>query len=407
MGIELYPHQQEALGRIKNGIILNGVVGSGKSITGLAYYFTKVCDGDLDTLTMKKPIDIYIITTAMKRDRHEWDSECARFMLSTDEKLCKHGVKVVVDSWNNIKKYEGVSGAFFLFDEQRVVGNGVWVKAFLRISRFNQWILLSGTPGDTYMDYIPVFIANGFYRNRSEFIREHVIYKRYLKYPAVDRFAGIKKLERYRSAVLIDMNFARATKAHHIKVTVPYDVALYKDALKRRWNFYAEPQRPIETASELCYILRKIVNSDFRRADEVVRLVKEHKKAIIFFNFTYEVDLLIRSFAFAGIPTARWDGKKHEPIPDGDAWAYLVQYAAGDSGWNCTETDTIIFYSQSYSYKSTVQAAGRIDRLNTPFRDLYYYHVRSGANIDLAIHNALESKKEFNERRYVSSFRCS
>ena len=257
------------------------------------------------------------------------------------------------------------------------------------------------------MDYIPVFIANGFYRNRSEFIREHVIYKRYLKYPAVDRFVGIKKLERYRSAVLIDMNFARATTAHHLKVTVPYDVALYKDVFKKRWNFYAEPQRPIETASELCYILRKIVNSDFRRADEVVRLVKEHKKAIIFFNFTYEVELLIRSFAFAGIPTARWDGKKHEPIPDGDTWAYLVQYAAGDSGWNCTETDTIIFYSQSYSYKSTVQAAGRIDRLNTPFRDLYYYHVRSGANIDLAIHRALESKKEFNERRYVSSFRCS
>ena len=407
MGITLYAHQQEALNKLHNGSILNGTVGSGKSITGLAYYFTRVCGGDLSDLKMAKPTDIYIITTAMKRDKKEWDSECARYLLSTDPAKCYHGVKVVIDSWNNIKKYEGVSGAFFLFDEQRVVGNGAWVKAFLRISRFNQWILLSGTPGDTYMDYIPVFIANGFYRNRSEFIREHVIYKRYLKYPAVDRFVGIKKLERYRSAVLIDMNFARATTAHHLKVTVPYDVALYKDVFKKRWNFYAEPQRPIETASELCYILRKIVNSDFRRADEVVRLVKEHKKAIIFFNFTYEVELLIRSFAFAGIPTARWDGKKHEPIPDGDTWAYLVQYAAGDSGWNCTETDTIIFYSQSYSYKSTVQAAGRIDRLNTPFRDLYYYHVRSGANIDLAIHRALESKKEFNERRYVSSFRCS
>ena len=65
MGIKLYAHQQEALDKLHNGAILNGTVGSGKSITGLAYYFTKVCNGNLDTLEMGKKIDIYIITTAM------------------------------------------------------------------------------------------------------------------------------------------------------------------------------------------------------------------------------------------------------------------------------------------------------------------------------------------------------
>ena len=367
MGITLYAHQQEALDKLHNGAILNGTVGSGKSITGLAYYFTKVCNGNLDTLEMGKKIDIYIITTAMKRDKKEWDAECARYLLSTEPAKCYHGVKVVIDSWNNIKKYEGVSGAFFLFDEQRVVGNGAWVKAFLKIAKVNQWILLSGTPGDSYLDYIPVFIANGFYRNRTEFIRNHVIYKRYLKYPAVERFVGTKKLAYLREKVLIDMNFKRATLAHHETIIVPYNVDIYKQLLKTRWNVYES--RPVETSAELCYLLRKTVNSDYRRLETLANLLSQHKRAIIFFNHTYEAELIIELCKSLDIPCARWDGKKHEQIPKTEAWAYIVQYAAGDSGWNCTDTDTVIFYSQSYSYKSTVQAAGRIDRLNTPFTE--------------------------------------
>lgn len=399
MGITLYAHQQEALDKLHNGAILNGTVGSGKSITGLAYYFTKVCNGNLDTLEMGKKIDIYIITTAMKRDKKEWDAECARYLLSTEPAKCYHGVKVVIDSWNNIKKYEGVSGAFFLFDEQRVVGNGAWVKAFLKIAKANQWILLSGTPGDSYMDYIPVFIANGFYRNRTEFIRNHVIYKRYLKYPAVERFVGTKKLAYLREKVLIDMNFKRATLAHHETIIVPYNVDIYKQLLKTRWNVYES--RPVETSAELCYLLRKTVNSDYRRLETLANLLSQHKRAIIFFNHTYEAELIIELCKSLDIPCARWDGKKHEQIPKTDAWAYIVQYAAGDSGWNCTDTDTVIFYSQSYSYKSTVQAAGRIDRLNTPFTDLYFFHLRSNAGIDRAINAALKRKQEFNATRYI------
>lgn len=399
MGIELYAHQQEALNKLHNGAILNGTVGSGKSITGLAYYFTKVCDGDLSTLKMGKPIDIYIITTAMKRDKKEWDDECSRYLLSTDANKCYHGVKVVIDSWNNIKKYDGVSGAFFLFDEQRVVGNGAWVKAFLKITKVNQWILLSGTPGDSYMDYIPVFLANGFYKNRTEFIRNHVIYKRYLKYPAVERFVGTKKLAYLREKVLIDMNFKRSTVAHHETIIVPYDVDIYQQLLKTRWNSYES--RPVETSAELCYLLRKTVNSDYRRLEALSKLLRAHSRSIIFFNHTYEVELIMDLCKSLDIPCARWDGKKHEPIPNTKRWAYIVQYAAGDSGWNCTDTDTVIFYSQSYSYKSTVQAAGRIDRLNTPFTDLYFFHLRSNAGIDRAIYSALKRKKEFNATRYI------
>ena len=399
MSFELREHQKAALAKMRNGCILNGSVGSGKSLTSLAYYYIRVCGGSLETRVMTNPRDLYIITTAMKRDKKEWPIECAQFGLVEGKN--KNGVNIVIDSWNNIKKYEGVVGAFFIFDEQRVVGKGAWVKAFLRIARSNKWILLTATPGDNFMDYCPVFIANGFYKNRTDFIKQHVVTKPYVKYWAVDRYVNVRKLYYYRDKILVPMDFERNIEYHHIDIIAPYPSALYKDIMKRRWNVFED--RPIINASELCYLLRKIVNMDERRLQLVANLVEDHKKVIIFFNFTYEADLLTRMCNDRNIPVAKWDGHKHEKIPTSDRWVYLVQYAAGDSGWNCIETDTIIFYSQNYSYKSTVQAAGRIDRMNTPFTNLYYYHVRSQSGIDNAIHRALKQKKKFNERAFFGA----
>lgn len=395
MSFKLRDHQVEALKRMHNGCILNGSVGSGKSVTALAYYFTRVCGGSLETMKMAKPRNLYIITTATKRDKKEWPIECAVFGL-------EEGRGLVIDSWNNIQKYIKATGAFFIFDEQRVVGKGAWVKAFLAIAKRNQWILLSATPGDNFMDYCPVFIANGFYRNRTDFIRQHVIYKPYVKYQAIDRYVNVRKLYYYRDKILVPMEFERNVEYHHYDVFAPYASELYKTAMKTRWNPFTN--EPIVNASELCYTLRRIVNSDERRVQMVGDIIETHKKVIIFFNFTYEAELLIELCKRLNMPVARWDGVKHEPIPKTERWVYILQYAAGDSGWNCIETDTIIFYSQNYSYKSTVQAAGRIDRMNTPFRDLYYYHVRSKSGIDNAIHRALSQKKKFNEKSYFKNF---
>ena len=395
MGFELREHQKIALNRLRDGCILNGSVGSGKSVTALAYYFVKVCGGSLETMKMAKPRDLYIITTATKRDKKEWPLECAVFGL-------EEGPGLVIDSWNNIKKYTDAVGAFFIFDEQRVVGKGAWVKAFLTIAKRNRWILLSATPGDNFLDYCPVFIANGFYRNRTDFLRQHVIFKPYVKYQAIDRYVNTKKLYFLREKVLVPMDFDRNIEYHHQDVIAPYASTLYKDVMKRRWNPYTD--QPIINASELCYTLRRICNSDYRRVQMVGDIIEQHQKVIVFFNFTYEAELLIDWCQRHDIPVARWDGIKHEPIPTTSKWVYILQYAAGDSGWNCIETNTIIFYSQNYSYKSTIQAAGRIDRMNTPFTDLYYYHVRSKSGIDNAIHRSLKQKKEFNEKRYFKKF---
>lgn len=442
----LFDYQMDAVNKMQDGVILNGGVGSGKSRTGLYYYF-KEHGGSInpDYIPMKNPRDLYIITTAMKRDTLEWEGELANFLISKNPEASYYKNKIVIDSWNNIQKYADITDAFFIFDEDRVTGNGVWVKSFLKIAKVNRWIILSATPGDTWEQYIPVFLANGFYKTKTEFIREHVVYSRYTKYPKIDRYTNTGRLIRLRNRILIDMDFSRHTVPHQEDVYVNYDILMYKDVGKTRKDpykpgyipcteddpdalligrdisieevtpilddWYYDPKegeyvkytyKPIKTPSELCYVWRKVVNSDESRQVALLELYDRHPKMIVFYNFDYELDILKSLYYGEDVEIAEWNGHAHQPIPESDKWVYLVQYTAGCEGWNCIKTDTIVFYSQNYSYKTVEQARGRIDRMNTPFTDLYYYHLKTRSGIDLAINRALKEKRQFNETKFVN-----
>lgn len=374
----LYPHQQEAVEKMHNGCLLYGGVGSGKSITSLVYYLQQIPTRDL-----------IIITTARKRDTREWEAECDRLDISLD--------KVTIDSWNNIGKYTSLNGKFFIFDEQRVVGKGTWSKAFIHIAKSNYWILLSATPGDTWMDYIPLFVANGYYKNRTDFLRQHVIFNPYVKWQQVQRYINVEKLMAIKKRVLVDMNMVRHTTRYKKFIKCGYDKKAYNELFKTRWDF--ENDCPIENVSRLCALARKIINTNYNRQIALISLVHEHPKVIIFYNFDYELEILKGVLNGGTTVVSEWNGHRHEPIPDSDRWAYLVQYTAGAEGWNCVETDTIIFYSLSYSYKAVEQAMGRIDRLNTPYTELFYYFLMSDASLDISIKKCLERKKDFNEGR--------
>ena len=392
MEVTLYDYQLKAVQQMKNGCILCGGVGSGKSRTALSYYY--ICmGGDPEATTqMRHPIDLYVITTARKRDTLEWEGEFCPFHIGSD----MYPTKAVVDSWNNIAKYKDVTGAFFIFDEQRVVGYGAWTKSFLKIARNNKWILLSATPGDTWMDYMPVFIANGFYKNKTDFVGKHVIYDwSNRKFPKIKQYLQPGLLIKHRNDILVNMDFKRQTKSHNEIVEVNYDKGLYRDICRLRLN--PETQEPLENASQFCYALRKVTNSDPSRQVAVLDIMAKHPRAIIFYNFDYELEILRNLPYDLDVEIAEWNGHKHEDIPQSASWVYLVNYGAGAEGWNCITTNTIIFYSQSYSYRTMQQAAGRIDRLNTPYTDLYFYHLRSKSSLDMAITQALNAKRKFNE----------
>lgn len=405
-GSILYGFQYEAVDKAFNGCIFNGGTGTGKSRTGLYFYFKEQGGSYVgsDYIPMKKPKDLYIITPAVKRDKGEWSEELSLFRLSEDSELNYYDNKVVVDSWNNIGKYIDVIGAYFIFDECKINGGGAWTKHFLKITKNNDWIMLSATAGDRWIDYWPVFVANGFYKNKTEFVREHVVYSQYCKnFPKIDHYINTQRLMRLRDKILIDMEVQRHTVPHDEDVYCNYDIQFYKDVFKRRWDPYKD--EPVKQASELCYVLRKIVNSDESRQTKLLELLEDHPKAIIFYSYDYERDILLNLGYSPGTKIAEWTGHKHEPVPEGDEWVYLVNYASGAEGFCCISTDTVIFYSQTYSYKTLIQSKGRVDRLNTKFIDLYYYHLKSRSGIDLAISRALKEKKKFNEQRWVDSWK--
>ena len=385
--IELMQHQKDAIGKLGNRKILYGGVGTGKSLTILAYYLEK-----------EAPKNIYIITTAKKRDSLEWQSEAVKLGISTKREFTpKHLGVLNVDSWNNISNYTDVKDAFFIFDEQRLVGSGAWVKAFQKIAKKNNWVMLTATPGDTWMDYLPIFIANGFYRNATEFKREHVVYAPYTKYPTIVRYLGMRTLEKYRNIVLVEMPYKKHTQRIIEEIFLPYDEEAFKRVTVDRWNIYEN--RPIKDAAEMFRLMRTVVNSDPSRLQTVRELLKTNPKIVIYYNFNYELDILRELCDQTTV--AEWNGKKKQQIPDTDSWVYLVQYVSGAEGWNCTETDTMVFYSLTYSYKNFEQAQGRIDRLNSPTSLLFYFLFLSNSLIDAAVRHSLSEKQLFNERKWA------
>lgn len=381
MEVDLYPHQEKALAKLRNGSILWGGVGVGKSRVAVRYY-----------LKAESPKHCIVITTAKKRDSLDWEGEFAQIGMGKATDATCHGV-LVVDSWNNISKYEGLKDVFFIFDEQRLVGSGQWTKSFIKITKFNRWIMLSATPGDTWLDYIPVFIANGYYTNRTEFKREHVVYNTYAKFPKVDHYVGVGRLVKIRNTILVEMPYTRETVRTTRDISVGYDKDLLDKVSVDRWNVYED--RPLRHIGEMFLVTRKVVNTDPSRLAAIRELLLDHPRVIIFYNFDYELELL-RTLADVR-PLAEWNGHKHQEIPDTEAWIYLVQYTAGAEGWNCTATDTVIFYSLTYSFKQFEQAKGRIDRLDTSHKFLTYFVISSKSWIDLAILKCLRAKKNFNE----------
>lgn len=376
--IDLYPHQEKALTRLKTGSILNGGVGSGKTLTSLVFYKNNFSDRKL-----------YVITTAKKRDTGDWEEDAELAGVNIEQ----------VDSWNNIKKYLWLDNAFVIFDEQRAIGYSTWGRTFIKIARKNKWILLTATPGDTWMDYMTVFIANNFYRNKTDFVDQHIEYDPWVKFPKIKKIHNEGKLIRNRRQILIPMSFKRNTKRIRQTIWSKYDKDLYSKVLNDRWNVFED--KPIENVSELMHSLRKVVHSHEDRILNAKILIDINDKIIVFYNYNYERDILKNIALELGKECTEWSGHAHEEIPDTDEWLYLVQYTSGAEGWNCITANTILFYSLNYSYKIMEQSEGRIDRINTPFNELEYYYLESKTGIDRDVAKAIKVKKVFNESAWV------
>lgn len=375
--ISMYEYQLEAIDKLQSGMILWGNVGSGKSRTSLYFYCKNYSNKKL-----------LIITTAQKRNNGEWLEECKVF-----------GLKPIIDSWNNIRKYEKYENCFIIFDEDHLTGYGAWSKTFIKMAKCNDWLVLTGTPGDNYSEFMTVFIAKGWYKNKRDFEENHVIYSRYSKYPKVDRYINQGLLEKHRRDILVKMFVEKRPRVHKEIVITQYDISKYKKAYKEKRD---ENNKPFKNATAFCLYLRKICNEDESKIVKVRELLLKHNKVIIFYNYIYEKEILLKLLkTMKTFNVGEYNGQHHDDIPIGERWAYLCQYTAASEGWNCLLCDTMIFFSMSYSYKAMEQAAGRINRVNTPYKDLYYYYLRTTSGIDLSINRALSTKRNFNESTFI------
>lgn len=376
--IVLDEKQEKALAELKpSGSILVGATGSGKSIVGLEWYRRK-----------RSTLPLLVITTAKKKDSNEWIEEAA--------KLDIHNIEVV--SWNTIQKYVSINNHVVIFDEHRAIGYGEWAKSFIAIAKNNDWIILTATPGDDWMDFAAVFIAEGFYRNRTAFLNAHVEWNPWVRYPKVLKWHNVWQLIEYRNLITTTLDYQRSALLHTFNIVTEYDKEAYTRALKTRWNPFND--EPIRNAAELCYCLRRISNETTSKLDILGEIFDAKKKLILFYNFKYELEMIRTWCSKNEILLREWNGEKHQDLPNGKSWIYAVQFIAGSEAWNCTSTDTLVFFSQNYSYRLMAQAAGRIDRRNTPYEHLYYYRLFTNSTIDNAINEALERKGKFNERLF-------
>lgn len=371
--IQLTPEQEQAVTKLKTGSILYGGVGSGKTYTSLVYY--KEVHSD---------VPLYVITTAKVRDSHSWEESAANL-----------GIKsITVDSWNNIEKYVTKNG-FFIFDEQKTLTYGKWSRTLIKIARSGKpWIMLSATPGDTWLDYMVVFIANGFYRNPTQFKEQHIVYNPYVKFPQIKEYINEGILMRHRRDILVPLVVKRHTRRHFESIYTDFNIALYSKVMTNRFNYLKN--RPIKNASELTQLVRRIISSSPGRIRALKEQMAKYPKMIVFYNYDYEKDIIIKAAEQGGYNVAQYNGKVHDDLPESETWIYAVQYTAAE-GWNATSTNHIVFYSPNYSWKVTEQAQGRIDRLNTKFTDLYYTFLVSHSSIDEAVLKSVAQKKKFNE----------
>ena len=376
--IKLLKYQEEAIQKLHSGSVLYGATGSGKSLTGLAYY-----------MRCWSHLDLYIITTSKKRNAGEWEEEIAKLGCPPPK---------AIDSWNRLKNYRMVSDAFFLFDEHKVGGHGKWAQSMITIAKKNKWILLTATPGDVWDDYASIFIANEFVKNKTTWNEDFCIFDRISKYPKIIGYQREDVLKNMRDAVLVPMEYQ--SEKVPIPYVIPYKVDHEEEAyvLARRKSLRHPEMRAFRNTSAMFAYMRMNLPDKESKIQALADVLKKEPKAIIFYNFTpekYEIENAARQ---VNIPFFQYNGQIKDNVPDGDTWVYAVQYTAGAEAWNCITCRTVIFYSMNYSYKVMTQAKGRIDRCNSPFDELhYYYFISPDFEIDQEILNALTRKEKFNE----------
>lgn len=394
---ELYAFQKKAITELQQPDKHICIAGCGAGKGSIALHWLK-------TTNKKKWL---FITTASKRDSKDVENEMV--MWFGKESLSSYSLEVIswaalakwtITNWNSLEDYA------FVFDEVACAKAGVSSnrgRAFIQIAKQTDcWTGYTATPGDRWEDFQAYFVAAGYVKNKTAFMREFCQVQTFKGYPEIVGYYDEHILKAYwkrltvcpDTQAMLDELPAEQHKTYHFKPSPTYKRFL-KERLDEDGNF-------IDTVMGYCHYCRRLCLTA-----EKLQWVSDYlsglgTNAVFFYNYIAEGEELEKVAKKAlpkGAKVWRIDGKHHD-IPTADTIGkydiVLAQYASGSESLNLQFMNHMVFVSPNYSYTTSIQARGRIKRIGQKQNMFFWYLVCDGT-IETDVYACLRGKSDFAE----------
>lgn len=395
---DLYDFQKDAVAHLLTGrhFIISGV-GSGKTAMALTWA--------AEQCRQTGKHKVLVVTTASKVRTGDFEKE-DKIWTDDSEKR-----EMAVISWHKLKawveqNWKGLDEWVVIFDEaQRSKGYSTGMgKAFLKITKQNpDWAGFTGTPGDTWADYISYFVATNQTRNKTAYLHEFANVQTYKGYPEI---VGWRNEDRLK-AMWAHISYAPDTsivaqqlpKEQYRTITLPKPRA-YSKTLKTRLN---EQGEFLDTAGAMVAELRRLCFTKDKQQWVADFVEGVESGVVMFYNYIATGDKLAEICEKALGKSGRvWriDGKHHE-IPTAETIGakdvVLCQWQSGSEALNFQFLHYWVGVELCYSNSMLQQAMGRIRRIGQE-HPMSFYRLLTDGTIEQDIAEALKNKKEFSEK---------
>lgn len=391
----LYNFQRQLLNSIEENYIIAADTGTGKTMMAIHHYLKH---------NTGEPLLILAPPQKIKEGgwQRELDFVASHYNIEIPYDIISYGV--LSKRWKEYKDW------FLVMDECHYVKNPTSQRGKAAINLTKQstnFLLLSATPSSNgWGDTIAYMIMFGYYKNKTQFLKEHAVYNRidYGNGPVnvVSDYRDQEKLQKlYQSFSIklakedcLDLPPLVFEKVH-FKPSKEYNI-IKKDRVLGEELF--------DNISKLQHGLRFYANQADKLKYTEMLLEGTEENVIIFYNYKQENEELKKIAKKLKKKVFEVSGSKTN-LPDKEKWTSLknsvtiVQYQAGAAGIELQYANIVIFHTPTYSYQDYEQALGRAYR-NGQTKKVTVYQYITKNTIETSIYQALAAKKDFTEELF-------
>lgn len=391
----LYEYQKKVIDKADSSWLFALGTGTGKTILSIHHYL-KHYNGE----------SLLIIAPAQKVLEGGWDREVQRvanfYNIQIQYDVMSYGV--LAKKWNLYK------GWFVIFDECHYVKNPTSQrgKAALNLTRIStNFSLLSATPSSNgWADTINYMLMFNFYRNKTQFIKEHAIHEtKFFGQKQIKVIADWKDQDKLK--MLYQSISTKLSKDDcldlpplifedvYFKVSKEYEIIRKKRVLETENGPIA-----YDTVMKLQHGLRFYANQKDKLSYTEMLAESTNENIVIFYYYQQEKDDLVKVLA-KNKKIYEVSGKVNH-LPSRDQWdelkntVTLVQYQAGAAGIELQYCNLVIFYTPTFSFQDYDQALGRAYR-NGQTKKVTVYRYITKKSVEEHVYRSLAEKKDFTE----------